>query len=109
MLGAFYPFSRNHNSWNSAPQEPYQFANEIYEDGITYLDIMRTAMRIKYSLVRYYYTELSLIHKNGGVIIKPLFFEFPDCLGCFNDNTFGARTVNNFMIGSALKVGINSD
>jgi alpha-glucosidase (family GH31 glycosyl hydrolase) len=66
MLGAFYPFSRNHNCWNCEPQEPYQFANDTYEEGITYTDIMRKAIRIKYSLIRYYYTELSLISENGG-------------------------------------------
>jgi alpha-glucosidase (family GH31 glycosyl hydrolase) len=66
---------------------------------------MRRAMRIKYSLIRYYYTEMSLVHKNGGVVFKPLYFEFIDCDGCHNDATL----IYDFMIGSALKVGINSN
>jgi lysosomal alpha-glucosidase len=56
MVGAFYPFSRNHNAWNNIPQEPYHFNFDIYEATTTYLEIMRRAMRIKYHMVRYYYT-----------------------------------------------------
>jgi alpha-glucosidase (family GH31 glycosyl hydrolase) len=66
---------------------------------------MRRAMRIKYSLIRYYYTELSVLSKEGGVFLKPLFFEFPDCDGCHND----AKMTYDFMLGSSLKVGINSE
>jgi len=77
MVGAFYPFSRNHNSFGGTDQEPYRFAYDVYQGTISYLDIMRTAMRVKYSMVRYYYTELSMAHKEGGAFFKPLFFEFP--------------------------------
>lgn len=41
QLGAFYPFSRNHNAWNTKPQEPYAFASDIYEGTISYTDIIR--------------------------------------------------------------------
>ena len=78
MVGAFYPFSRNHNNINQRPQEPYNFAHDIYEGTTTYLDIMRRAMRVKYHMIRYYYTELSMLHKEGGAFYKPLFFEFPN-------------------------------
>ena len=39
---------------------------------------MRHTMRIKYSLINYYYTEMNLIHETGGAFYKPMFFEFPD-------------------------------
>jgi len=59
VVGSFYPFSRNHNSIGRIPQEPWQFQDR-YEEGITYLDIMRMAINNKYSMVRYYYTNLFL-------------------------------------------------
>jgi alpha-glucosidase (family GH31 glycosyl hydrolase) len=57
VLGAFYPFSRNHNAWGQSPQEPYSFPG-FYEDAISYTDIMSKAIRNKYHIIRYYYTQL---------------------------------------------------
>jgi alpha-glucosidase (family GH31 glycosyl hydrolase) len=62
-------------------------------------------MRTKYSLIRYYYTELSLLSANGGIFFKPLYFEFPTDEGSFDT----ARIEYDFMLGSALKVSINSN
>lgn len=83
ILGAFYPWSRNHNNWFNSPQEPYVFANEYYEDKMTYLDIIKIGMQTKLSMVRYYYTQLAAKHVNGGAIIKPLFFEFENDKGSY--------------------------
>ena len=55
VLGAFYPFSRNHNSWETVSQEPWMW-DTIYENSLTYLKIIRMAMRTKLHLIRYYYT-----------------------------------------------------
>ena len=58
-------------------------------------------MRVKYCLIRYYYTQMFQISKQGGgPVYKPMFFEFPDDMGSYNDPE------NNVMIGSSLKVSV---
>jgi alpha-glucosidase (family GH31 glycosyl hydrolase) len=94
-VGAFYPFSRNHNG-GQVPQEPYVFNK-------TAMDEMRTAIKLKYSLIRYYYTLLTDNSLRGtGTIYKPVFFEFPEDKSAYSDIEY------NIMIGSGLKVSINS-
>lgn len=107
VVGAFYPFSRNHNAIGQKPQEPWQFQNE-YEPGIKYVDIMRNAIFTKYTLVRYYYTQLlmtSLSSVSGyrKAMYKPLFFRFPEDPKAYDDIRY------NVMLGDALKLSINSD
>lgn len=102
VVGSFYPFSRNHNAWDSMPQEPYTFTN-FYESNVQYLDIMKMAILNKYNMIRYYYTELSLLSQDGGAFYKPLFFEFPE------DPNTTLDQVNNIMLGDALKLGINAN
>jgi alpha-glucosidase (family GH31 glycosyl hydrolase) len=96
FVGAFYPFSRNHNGGFVA-QEPYVWSN-------TAMLAMTDAIKIKYALVKYYYTELfALSTKDGeGTFYKPLFFEFPEDYNATNRIDF------NVMLGSALKLSINS-
>jgi len=101
VLGAFYPFSRNHNGWNYAPQEPWEF-DTIYEKTMTYLDIIRMAMRTKMHMIRYYHTQMNMVQAAGGAFYKPLFFEFPDDAGAY------ANQELNIMLGSALKLGVLS-
>eukprot|EP00826_Nyctotherus_ovalis_P064102 TRINITY_DN9399_c0_g1_i1.p1 TRINITY_DN9399_c0_g1~~TRINITY_DN9399_c0_g1_i1.p1 ORF type:complete len:600 (-),score=173.57 TRINITY_DN9399_c0_g1_i1:56-1855(-) len=91
QLGAFYPFTRNHNDLNSDPQEPYAFGERV-------LVASRNAIRQKYSILRYYYTKLFEVSLYGGTLIRPVFFEFPNGNACYlymNDY---------FMIGSSILV-----
>jgi alpha-glucosidase (family GH31 glycosyl hydrolase) len=65
---------------------------------------MTEAIKIKYALVRYYYTELfALSTQDGeGTFFKPMFFEFPEDYNTTTDIDY------NVMLGSALKLSINS-
>jgi alpha-glucosidase (family GH31 glycosyl hydrolase) len=49
-----------------------------YENNLTYTDIMRNAIRTKYNLLRYYYTELYRVSQNGGTFYKSPIYEFPE-------------------------------
>lgn len=94
-IGAYYPFSRNHNDIASETQEPWAFKGKQ-------LGVIRQAMLNKLSLVRYYHTEMIKVNLNGGTFFKPLFFEFPNDPG-----TYSAQT-SNAMVGSALKLAFNT-
>ena len=67
------------------------------------MDIMRSAIRNKYHLVRYYYTQMSLISQEGGAFYKPLFFEFP------NDQEAYKNEIYNIMLGSTMKLSVQSN
>lgn len=59
-------------------------------------------MQTKLALIPYYYTEMSLISKNGGAFYKPLFFEFPNDPAAYIDQT------HNVMIGAGMKASFQS-
>jgi alpha-glucosidase (family GH31 glycosyl hydrolase) len=63
---------------------------------------MKRAIFIKYSMIRYYYTEMTLLSVTGGAFYKPLFFEFPNEPAAYENQEL------NVMLGSALKLGIQS-
>jgi alpha-glucosidase (family GH31 glycosyl hydrolase) len=66
---------------------------------------MRASIQRKYSLIRYMYThitQISLATQNYQTLYKPLFFEFPNDNGAFND------IANNVMLGGALKTSVNA-
>ena len=107
QIGAFQPFSRNHRACWGDPQEPWRFKSIIYDKstGQSYMDIMKSAIFRKYHLMRYYYTQMSQVsyaNQTYTTVYKPLFFEFPDDNGAYDD------IANNVMIGSALKTAINA-
>ncbi|XP_070183432.1 maltase-glucoamylase-like [Littorina saxatilis] len=70
QLGAFYPFSRNHNSYIKKPQHPGAFGPEFGQAS-------REIMEVRYWLLPYLYTLFHLAHTQGGTVARPLHHEFP--------------------------------
>ena len=89
-VGAFYPFSRNHNSRSAKDQYPWTFGQNI--ENIIKKDIM-----VRYSLIRYFYSQLFLVSLNEkGAFFKPVMFEYPLDKNSYDD------IVSKIMLGEAL-------
>jgi len=70
QLGAFYPFSRNHNAIGKASQEPYVWGNVT-------AGYMRDVLLMRYSVLPYMYTLFYESHAFGRTVVRPLVFEYP--------------------------------
>ena len=71
QLGAFYPFSRDHNAVGMIPQEPYVFGPDVAK-------IAANTILLKYSFLPYYYTLHYHAHTIGDPVARGLFYEFPE-------------------------------
>uniref|UniRef100_A0A8C5ZBI9 Sucrase-isomaltase, intestinal n=1 Tax=Marmota marmota marmota TaxID=9994 RepID=A0A8C5ZBI9_MARMA len=71
QLGAFYPFSRNHNTKGTRRQDPVAW-NSTFEN------FSRKALQLRYTLLPYLYTLMHKAHTEGRTVIRPLFHEFTD-------------------------------
>ncbi|ORX93495.1 hypothetical protein K493DRAFT_148432, partial [Basidiobolus meristosporus CBS 931.73] len=89
QLGAFYPFSRNHNAHDTIAQEPYLWPSVV--------DASRKALNIRYSLLPYFYTLFHFASAEGATVWRPLFFEFPD-------DPVVLEIDEQFMIGKGLLI-----
>ena len=89
-LGAFYPFSRNHNELNANSQEPYAL-------GDTVLEASQNALRMRYQLLPYLYSLFYKTHLHGGAVALPLFFLAPQ------DPSLAAID-DQFLLGEGLMV-----
>lgn len=98
-IAAFHPFALNNRGRTAANQEPYVFQNRtLVAPTIRYIDLIRNSMKTKYALLNYYYTEISMLHEEGGTFYRPLFFDFP------NDPDAYANKTHNIMLGQHLKL-----
>ena len=109
ILGSFYPFSRNHNVDTGLPQEPWEFdkRSRYYnkqdpnrpKEGYT-LYAAKVGIKMRYSLMRYAYTQLMKISLGEkGAYFKPAFFEFPDDDILLND--MGVQN-SHIMVGDSI-------
>ena len=91
-IGVFYPFSRNHNSKYLKDQYPWVFGENIE-------NIIKKDIKYRYSLLRYFYSQLFLISLNEkGSFFKPVMFEFP------NDKYSYEEFESKIMIGEAFLI-----
>lgn len=89
QVGAFYPFSRNHNSNDTIAQEPYAFPDSPYV-----LTSSQKSLKLRYALLKQYYSHF--VSSNGvGTVFRPTFFNFPDDTSLLSND-------QQFMIGDAL-------
>ncbi|CAF3691355.1 unnamed protein product [Adineta steineri] len=95
QVGAFYPFSRNHNIWKTPDQDPAAWSSSA-------ISIMVEALRIRYTLLPYYYTLFYKSHINGSTVIRPLFHEYPT-----DKNTLDIFL--QFLIGSNIMIAPVTD
>jgi alpha-glucosidase len=68
-VGAFYPFSRNHNAINQAPQELYLW------DSVA--EASRNALNMRYQLLPYLYSLFYTAHTTGSTVARALWGNFP--------------------------------
>lgn len=71
VLGAFYPFSRNHNEYSCQDQDPYSMGPEV-------VLATKNSLTVRYALLPYLYTLFYRSHVYGETVARPLFFEFPE-------------------------------
>ena len=90
QLGAFYPFSRNHNSILMRGQAPVDFSDAAQKR-------MRDALMLRYSYLPYLYTLFVESHLRGSTVARGVFMEFP------SDKTSWSID-KQFMLGSSLMI-----
>ncbi len=64
QLGVFYPLFRNHTAYGTENQEPWEFPKVLQE--------LRDAIRLRYKLLPYIYTQFFLSSLGLGPIIRPM-------------------------------------
>ncbi|NWT71349.1 MGA protein, partial [Prunella himalayana] len=69
QLGAFYPFSRNHNEKGTRRQDPASWDDKFKE-------MSRNVLNIRYTLLPYLYTLLYDAHAHGSTVVRPVLHEF---------------------------------
>ncbi len=98
-VGAFSPFSRNHNSLGEADQEFYLW------DSVT--AAAKNALGIRYQLLPHMYTLFYLAHTQGMTVQRPLWMNFPED-GAAADSEYQFMLGNEVMVVPVVEEGQTS-
>ncbi|XP_034968102.2 neutral alpha-glucosidase C isoform X2 [Zootoca vivipara] len=90
QAGALQPFFRGHANMNTKRREPWLFGEENTQ-------IIRNAIKERYSLLPYLYSLFYRAHTVAEPVMRPVWVEFPKEL-----ETFGIE--DEYMLGNALLV-----
>ncbi|NXN56879.1 MGA protein, partial [Rynchops niger] len=71
QVGAFYPFSRNHNCEGFVPQDPAVFGADS-----VLVKTSKYYLNIRYTLLPYLYTLFYKAHTQGDTVVRPVLHEF---------------------------------
>jgi len=88
-MGAFYPFSRNHNAKDPLSQEPYLWPSVT--------QVSKKVLLARYSLIHVYNTLFYQVHVSGGTVARPLFFNFPHDVSTLSMG-------DSFMLGDSILI-----
>ncbi|XP_046909432.2 lysosomal alpha-glucosidase [Dermatophagoides farinae] len=90
QLGAFYSFARNHNDIHAIDQDPAALGESV-------IRAARSSLQYRYRFLAHLYTLFYHVHKNGGTVLRPMFFEFPH-----DEHTYEIET--QFMWGDSVLI-----
>lgn len=90
QAAAFLPFFRAHAHLDTKRREPW-----LYDE--QYKNLIRDAIRVRYSLLPYWYTLFYHTSETGTPIVRPLWVEYPE-----EKNTFAME--DEFLLGKDLLV-----
>ncbi|XP_029026154.1 sucrase-isomaltase, intestinal-like [Betta splendens] len=90
QLGAFYPYSRNHNGKGNPRQDPVAW-------NATFAEASRKVLNVRYTLLPYLYTLMFEAHAKGSTVVRPLLHEFVN-----DPNTW--QIYRQFLWGPALLI-----
>lgn len=88
QAGAFYPFFRAHAHLDTKRREPYL----LPEDN---MKVIRDAVRTRYTLLSYMYTQFYKSVESGSPIFQPMWVEFPEETAIFGID-------DQFMLGKRI-------
>lgn len=89
-LGAFYPFSRNHNNIDALDQDPAALGPAV-------VAAAKYALELRYRIIPYLYTQFYRASMFGETVMRPLFFEWPK-------DKEAQKNEEQFLLGAQLMV-----